>query len=101
MGAAGVGDEGPRPVGQFGDDLGDRKGEPSAEHRGDGGASPVGEPAAAGGEEDQRQGGDEERLGGVDVEEQRVLDGVVPGEEVIQRVQQRPVHRRHNFITRS
>jgi hypothetical protein len=89
--AVGVLDEGPGAVDQFGDQLADRQGETGAEDGGEGGPPPR-HARSSRKQEDEKERRDEQGLGGFDVEEQHVLDPVVPSHEVVQRVQQGPVH---------
>jgi hypothetical protein len=90
--AVGVGDKGPGAVDQFGDQLANRQGKAGAQHGGDSCPPPIEETWPAGQEKDDGEGGDEEKLGGFDVEEDGVLEAVVAGHEVVQGVQQRPIH---------
>jgi hypothetical protein len=99
MDAVGIGDEGSDAVDQFADHFADRKAEAGAEHCGHRGPAPSGVSCAAGGEEDDHQRRDEERLGGIDVEEEGILDRVVLVHEVVQGVQDGPIHRRNAVTT--
>jgi hypothetical protein len=85
----------PGPADEFGDHLADGEAEAGAEHGGQRRAAPSGVGNATGGEKDDRQRRDEERLGRVDIEEEGILDCVVLVHEVVEGVQNGPVHRRH------
>lgn len=84
--AVGIGDEGPGSVDQLRDHLADGQREPGAQDGGDGRSPPVAETQPAGEEKDDGEGGDEQKLGGFDVEEERVLEPIVPGHEVVEGV---------------
>ena len=87
-----VGDERPRAIDQAPDHSGEGEGETRAPDCGDGGPAPIAPLGAMRHEENHPEGRREQHLGAVDVEDERVLDGIVLAQEVVEGMEDRPFH---------
>ncbi len=94
-----LGDERPRAVHDAREHLREREREPAAQTGGDGRAAARPPPVSAGQEEQRDESAREEQLGRVGIAHDRVLDPVVMGEEAVDGVHDRPVHRRERTGT--
>ena len=92
-----LGDERPGAIDQAPDHRRDGEGDGGARHRGEGSPAPIPPPRAPCPEEDHGEGRREQHLGAVDVEDERVLDGIVLAQEVVESVEDRPFHTRRSF----